>query len=86
VPCVIIAIAVGRSLLDLLHRDAAARAGLEFDHDLLADVFRHGLGHHRGDEVGRGAFAERHDDGDRPLGIWRGLERRTADETREQAA
>jgi hypothetical protein len=32
-------IGVGRSLLDLRHRDAAARAGPEFDRDLLADIF-----------------------------------------------
>ena len=49
--------------------DAAARAGLEFDDNFLADVLRHRLGYHRGDEIGGGALAERNDDGNRPIRI-----------------
>ena len=76
-------IAVGRGLLDLLHGDAAAGARLEFDDNLLADIFRHRLRHHRGDQIGCGALAERHDDGDGPIRIWPGLHRRHAGEARE---
>ena len=75
-----------RGLLDLLHRDAAARPGLEFDYHFLADILGHRLGHDGGDEVGRGALAERDDNGDRSIRIGLGLKRRDADETREQAA
>jgi len=77
--------AVGRCLLDLLHCEAAARAGLEFDDDFLADVFGHGLRHDGGDELGGGAFAEGHHEGDRPVGNGSRVQRR-ADQTRKQAA
>jgi len=42
-------------------------AGLEFDRDCLADIFRHRLGNDHGHKLGRRALAERHDDGDRAV-------------------
>jgi hypothetical protein len=51
-------VAVGRGLLDLSHRDAAALADLELDLDGLTEIFRQHLGDHHAHDLGRGAFAQ----------------------------
>ncbi len=48
-------VAVGCGLRDLGRADRAAGAGLVIDHDRLAHVLRHGLGHGAHDHVGGAA-------------------------------
>ena len=64
-------VAVRRRAGDAGRRDRAAGAGHVLDDELLAERAAHVVGVDAGDDVGRAARRERHDDGDRALGIGR---------------
>ena len=63
-------VAIGARLGGLGRADGAARARAVVNHQRLAQLLRHLLRHHAGDQIGGTAGRKRHDDADRAIRPW----------------